>query len=50
MLEVLVGRDVEEHHDEEHLAVGELAGAPPRRERRGPSGCVLQVDTESGLA
>ena len=24
-----VGRDVEEHHDEEHLAEGELAVAPP---------------------
>ena len=28
MLEILVGRDVKQHHDEQHLAEEELAGSP----------------------
>ena len=28
ILDILVGQDVERHHDEQHLAEGELAGSP----------------------
>lgn len=79
MLEILVGRDGQQHHDEQHLTEAELAASPTlatggeqlvmlpclnqlgkvietaeqgngRIRQRGPSVCVLQVDTESGHA